>query len=211
MVTDYELALACARTYTHIPQNFGTEVTHVFLSQAADGTKILAFEGTSDNTEWFIDFEAVPIEERGFHHDELGYVHLGWWQDVVSVSDSLLAWLAQQTGPVACTGHSKGAAEALIFAALAKTKGFTWARVSTFGTPHPGDLKGLITSKDGKDYWNIHTVMDPVPLVPPYLGRPRLLTHVVAPSPQIELPGYVILTSHHIVNYVAALKESVPC
>lgn len=204
MPTDLDLALACQATYSGAPQQFGTDVCHVYVSTAPDGTQVLAFEGTSDTAEWGIDFEAVPLEERGFNHLKLGYIHMGWWLDVVSVYHDLLDWLDNQRGPVACTGHSKGAGEALIFAALATTYGFKWARVSTFGTPHPGMLNGLLTGTPGADYRNRQ---DPVPLVPWYLGRPRALTAVEAPLPQYQDPALLgLFTDHAIQNYVGAMR-----
>jgi len=205
MITDLDLALACQATYNNGPGNLiDTGVTHVFLSTVGD-TTVIAFEGTTDPTEWLIDFEAIPVDERTFNHADLGLVHLGWWQDVTSVAATIIAKLNTIPGPKACTGHSKGAGEALIFAAYAKTQGIVWSRVSTFGTPHPGALNGLITSKDGNDYWNIQVPMDPVPLVPPYIARPRPLTQVTAPEPQVTMPNCPELTSHHINNYTTAL------
>lgn len=206
MVSDLELALACEATYDGRPQTWGNAEVHVFLSAASDGTQILAFKGTSDAIDWLVDFEAVPLDKRGFQHESLGYVHLGWWQDVDAVADRLIEWVdgTQHTAPIACTGHSKGAGEALIFAALAITRGIRWSRVSTFGTPHPGALNGLVTSALGCDYRNR---IDPIPLLPWYLGRPRPLTEVEAPLPQYQapnMPGFV--TDHAIQNYIAALQ-----
>ena len=105
-------------------------VTHVFLSEK-NGVSIIAFEGTSSLKEWAIDFNAVPLDTDFFSHEDLGLVHAGWWQDVESVADEIFADIVElhvQGKPLACTGHSKGAAEALIFAALAKKRGITWEK-----------------------------------------------------------------------------------
>ncbi len=206
VVSDLDLARACATTYSGAPPTWGTDTVHVFLSAALDGTQVIAFEGTHDAAEWLVDFEAVPVDERGFRHETLGDIHLGWWLDVEAVADRLLEWVAEHPGPIACTGHSKGAGEALIFAALAITKGVAWSRVSTFGTPHPGALNGLVTSRLGRDYRNR---LDPVPLLPWYLGRPRPLTEVRSPESKTEDPAVPdAISDHFIQNYVAALQAA---
>jgi len=206
MLTDLDLVQACAASYGGSAPTWGTDVTHVYLSQAK-GCNIVCFEGTKDIQEWLIDFEAVPADARGFDHESLGFVHLGWWTDVSSVADEIIAALKTMQGPLACTGHSKGAGEALIFAAYAKTFGITWQRVSTFGTPHPGALNSLVTSADGCDYWNCDIPHDWVPTVPFYLSRPRPLTVVNAPLPQYNNPDWSAakMESHHIQNYEAAM------
>lgn len=210
MIADYDLALACQATYGGGPQTWGTDVTHAYLSEV-NGVSVIAFEGTRDLDEWLIDFEAVPVDERGYDHADLGFVHLGWWRDVSSVADPIIAYVLEQQAkgvPVACCGHSKGAGEALIFAALAKTRGVRWARVSTFGTPHPGHLNGLITAADGCDYRDMTDPADPIPDVPFYLPRPRPLTLVKAPAPLFNMPDYRFMVAHHVQNYVAALKAA---
>jgi hypothetical protein len=202
VISDLRLALASEAAYSAPSQTWGNDRIHVFLTSYPDNTRVIAFRGSHSVSDWLIDFEAVPVSERGFHHSILGEVHLGWWQDVQSVADPILEWMARQSKPVACTGHSKGAGEALIFAALAITKSFTWSRVSTFGTPHTGALGGLVTSTLGCDYRNRD---DPVPLVPWYLGRPRPLTEVKAPLPKGE-SDMDPFSDHHVRNYVAAMR-----
>jgi len=209
LVTDLDLALACQDTYTGAPPSWGTDVTHVYLSEV-NGTSVVAFEGTRDLLEWMVDFNAVPLDTDTFSHVDLGLVHAGWWNDVSSVADEILAYLqplAAAGKPMACTGHSKGAGEALIFAALAKTKGITWERVSTFGTPHPGYLNGLVTAQMGADYRDMVNPADPICEVPFYLPRPRPITKVMAPLPLWNVPDYGLMIAHHIQNYVAALKQ----
>jgi hypothetical protein len=210
MITDYALALACEATYRGATQTWGTDVTHAYLSEV-NGVSVVAFEGTRDLTEWAIDFDAVPLDTDTFFHTDLGIVHAGWWNDVNSVADEIISALQVLSAKgtlLACTGHSKGAAEALIFSAFAKTRGIKWQRVSTFGTPHPGYLNGLITKDDGCDYRNMSAPADPVPDVPFYLPRPRPLTFVTAPLPLFNVPDYHFMISHHIENYIAAIAPN---
>jgi len=205
MITDLDLVLACQATYSGAPPTWTTDVTHAYLS-VVNGVWVFAWEGTTDLAEWAVDFEAIPVDERGFNHDALGWVHKGWWDDVDSLAKPMLAQahsIQAQGQRMACTGHSKGAGEALIFAALAATDGIKWDRVSTFGTPHPGALNGLVTSAIGCDYRNRS---DPVCDVPWYLGRPRPLTEVKSePAPSIADP-WGPLRDHHIAEYVAAMR-----
>lgn len=205
MITDLDLALACEATYSGATPTWGTDVTHAYLSKV-NGVNVVAFEGTTDLTEWMIDFDALPLDTDTFFHVHLGPVHAGWWNDVNSIADKIIADLQVLESPIACTGHSKGAAEALIFAALAKTRGIKWERVSTFGTPHPGYLNGLISWNDGCDYRNMSDPADPIPDVPFYLPRPRAITNVKAPLPLFNMPDYRFMVAHHIQNYVAAMR-----
>ena len=205
MITDYDLALACEATYSGAPQTWGTDLIHAYYSMSGD-THVIAFEGTKDIQEWAVDFAAVPLDTDFFYHVDLGVVHAAWWAGVDIIADTIVTFLKTLTGPIAITGHSKGAAEALMMAAYARLKGIPLARVSTFGTPHPGYLKGLITAADGCDYWNCDDPHDPVPTVPFYLPRPRPLTVVHAPLPQFNEPDWALLISHHMQNYLNAMQ-----
>lgn len=212
MLNDYDLALDCAYTYMGVPptwQNASKTIQAYLIPHGADDYTV-AFMGTVGDQEWIADFEAVPVEARTITHASLGLVHMAWWQEVQEISAPMVAaaQILQKAGKrLYCTGHSKGASNALLFAADAITQGVSWARVSTYGTPHPGALNGLITSKLGCDYRNMNNVADPVPDVPFYLPRPRALTLVNAPEPQITEPACALLSSHNIGNYVAAMKD----
>jgi hypothetical protein len=204
MISDLDLALACEYSYSGALQTWGNEAIHVY-ALLTPGRCIIAFEGTTDLDEWCVNFEAIPIEERAVNHVDLGYVHCGWFRSVESVQQQIIDFLKALPFGVelGCTGHSKGASEALIFAAQAKASGIQWARVSTFGTPHPGGLGGLIGSELGQDYRN---GSDPVADVPFYLARPRPITLVDAPLPQFNTPNWGPAICHHIQNYIAAMR-----
>lgn len=173
-VTDGDLAQACLGTYTGATQTWGTGVVHCYLSQI-NGVHVLAWEGTQSAEEWAIDFDADVVD-----HPVLGDVHDGWLKDVLLIQDQLEAYVSTLAGPLATTGHSKGAAECLISTALMVAKGIRVARCSTFGTPRPGLLNGLVTDALGRDYDN---GKDLVPDVPRYLPHPRSITRInVAPA-----------------------------
>lgn len=212
MLTDLDLAIDCERTYHNpIPPTWenSDKTIHAYLFPHPNNEYNIAFEGTIDLKEWIADFEAIPVAARGFDHQSLGWVHYAWWREVQEVAGEItekLLSLQAAGATLYCTGHSKGAANALLYAADAKLAGIKWARVSTFGTPHPGALNGLITSDLGKDYRDMSHPFDPVPDQPFYLPRPRPLTFVVCPPPLYNLPDYGPMISHHIQNYVSALK-----
>jgi hypothetical protein len=212
MLNDYNLAVDCAFTYMGAPPSWqnASKTIQVYLIPHGADDYVFAFMGTVGDKEWVADFEAVPVEARTINHAALGIVHMAWWQEVQEISTPMIAVAQnlQKAGKkLYCTGHSKGAANALLFAADAITQGIKWARVSTFGTPHAGALNGLITSELGSDYRNMNTLVDPVPDVPFYIARPRPLTLVNAPEPQISDPDFPLMSSHAIANYVAATEQ----
>jgi len=213
MITDLDLALACKYTYSGAAQTWGTDVTHVYCI-LTPGRCIIAFEGTSTPLEWIVDFEAIPVEERTFNLADIGIVHLGWWKDAQSVAQQIIDFLKALPPETekACTGHSKGASECLYLAALAKSAGIVWSRVSTFGTPHLGSLNGLMGNDLGFDYqFGDDNGSDPITYEPFWLERPRPITRVTAPE-MFNTPDWGPARYHHIENYIAAMKvlESQP-
>lgn len=200
-ISDLDLARACADTYAPdgVPA-WNTEDVHAFLFQR-DGYAIIAFQGSASLKDWFQDFDAAAVHRR-IDHIELGWVHDGFAEDVEEIFEQLVAGLPGD--PIAITGHSKGAAEALIFAALlhARLPYRNIARVSTFGTPRPGALNGLLDGLAGADYRNRH---DPVCAVPPYLPHPRAMTNIdAAPLPD---DPWGPLRDHHMVLYIEGVKK----
>lgn len=208
MISDLDLALACEYSYSGAKATWETDTVHVY-SILTPGRCIIAWEGTTDFDEWQVNFEAIPVAARALNHADLGFIHLGWFRSVQSVQQPIINFLkALPAGTeLGCTGHSKGASEALIFAAQAKAAGIIWTRVSTFGTPHPGGLGGLITSALGNDYRN---GSDPVADVPFYLARPRPISLIDAPVPQFNTPDWGPAICHHMQNYTASMRAMAP-
>jgi len=201
VITDLDLARACADTYAPgaVP-TWNTADVHAFLFQR-DGYAIIAFEGSASVQDWLQDFDAAAIP-RTIDHIELGWVHDGFAEDVEEIFERIVAGLPAD--PIAITGHSKGAAEALIFAALLHNHlpDRNIARVSTFGTPRPGALNGLLAGLAGADYRNRN---DPVCLVPPYLTHPRVMTALDAAA-QADDP-WGPLRDHHVALYIAGVQK----
>lgn len=91
--------------------------SHVYLTGATnipgvlDGTPIFSYEGTASDKDWLINFCALPWAEM--QHPEVGLIHLGWHESVVSTFQYLVDYLsARNWPPFMVSGHSKGAAEA---------------------------------------------------------------------------------------------------
>jgi hypothetical protein len=195
VITDLTLARACVDTYVPgaVP-TWNTDEVHVFLTQQ-DGYAIIAFKGSASIRDWLQDFDAFVIP-GGFNHKDLGLVHAGFFDDVEDVFGDILKGLPSD--PIAVTGHSKGAAEALIFAALlTASTDRVIARVSTFGTPRPGMLNGFLTGIAGNDYRNRS---DPVCSVPPYLHHPRKMVDLNVPPLPDDPWGP--LADHHMALYL---------
>ena len=159
----YDLALArmcaeaCARAYRE--QTFGNDLAHVLVVPAGDGkgqmangtgATIIAFRGSANTRDWLTDFEIR------FRYTQFGRVHAGFWESTNSLMASIMA-LPEVMGafPVIVTGHSKGAAEAVICARLLAAAGKPVAAVVTFGGPRVGDAAwrigyGKCQMADGK-------------------------------------------------------------
>lgn len=204
MITDLQLAEACQATYSGAKQSWGTETVHVYLSEI-DGCQVLAFEGTQSAAEWVIDvLGALPCDTK-LESDSLGTVHAGWYRDICEIKDQLLDYIfaAPDGARFAITGHSKGAAEALIFAAECVENGIALERVTTFGTPHPGALASYLATVPGADYRN---GADPVWDVPPYLPHPRGREQVFISIPAMPDDPWGPLAEHHMELYLVGAR-----
>ena len=195
MISDRDLATLCELTYSGAPPTWGTPDVHAFLTMR-DGYTIVAFQGSASMQDWLRDFDAFVVNGTLTRdHKGLGLVHAGFFGDVAQIFATVLKELPGD--PVIVTGHSKGAAEALIFAAmLLAATDRNVAKVTTFGTPAPGALRGLLDNIPGRDYRNED---DPVAAVPPYLPHPRALTHIAVPP--LAGDPWGILAAHHVQLY----------
>lgn len=133
MISDLECAQAAADSYTPAPTWFKlseAQGIYVALRQVAGGT-IVCFRGSVTAQDWLRDFEALPAE-----HPVLGWCEEGF----LTGMDDVGAWVATNLpeGSVAVTGHSLGAARAMILAGLLTSAGHVLERLVTFGTPKPG-------------------------------------------------------------------------
>lgn len=136
----------------------GTELEE----QEGDGKLHFSLQG------WAADFDCLTP----FYHPVLGNLHAGFYQNLPALIKLLQADLAPGSR-VIVTGHSKGAGEGAILAALLKLAGFDVVAV-LFACPRPGYQRfatWLRGNVPGVSYRNapagLEALGDPVPLVPP--------------------------------------------
>ena len=162
MITDLELAQACLDTYTDMTrwdQAWVREGVHVGLRHAAE-CDVIAFRGSVDEQDWIRDFSGWPSK-----HPLLGYCHSGFLCGMDVVAFELSQALTGR--PVAITGHSLGAARALILSGLWALQGIAPKICVTFGTPRPGMAKlSNILNTSGIALKHYRNGPDPVAEVP---------------------------------------------
>lgn len=127
----------------------------------------IIFRGSKTTQDWFRDFKARPVE-----HPVLGGVEEGFFEGLPDAVAELAAILrgAKLAGQkVRITGHSLGAARALLFAALLMAGGFVPDFVAAFAPPKPGFHKLAVVLSPIQDLYCFRNGIDPVPLVPPAL------------------------------------------
>lgn len=205
MISDLALAQACADIYDKgIAWDSLWFADDVYVGlRRAEEFDIIAFRGSETPEDWVRDFKGWPEK-----HPELGYCHDGFLDGM----DDVAKEIAPVTGgrPLAVTGHSLGAARALILAGLLTTFRRPPSIVVTFGTPRPGFAKlSRILNGGGFPIRCYKNRSDPVTDVPWLMGmyrRPVEQTMLdVAP-----LAGDIgPLADHHIGLYLDGVRAAV--
>lgn len=173
-----------------------------------DNEHVIAFRGSTTVEDWLRDFQGLMVEDP-----ELGGVETGFMKGIRDV----LAYAGDEIEAVPApkiyiTGHSLGAARALLFAALVCAQGHAQViqRVTVFGSPRPGGMKVLkllnnvpINSyKNGDD--PVCDVPIEIPLLEPYTHPRQLIVVDVPPS---EDDSWGPIARHHSELYVAAMRK----
>jgi predicted lipase len=209
MVTDLELAQVCWNLYydaNKLDHIVSTEGVTVGISHSAEHS-IICFRGSITFLDWLRDFQAQMVFD-----DELGGVEFGFMQGLRRIIGQRPDG-AVPSKPVYITGHSLGAARALIFAALERLRGLPIAGVTVFGSPRPGaaKLKEILAPVPVRVYKNRH---DPVcelplniPLLDPYVHVRELIHVDAAPAPEeIVDDVWGIAPDHRMDLYLKALQ-----
>lgn len=204
MISDLTLARVCADAYV-LPEDawdhsWSRDDIHV-RHRLMGGFDVIAFRGSDDLEDWFRDLHFWPKR-----HKALGYCHSGFLEGMERVVREV-AVVLDVTARVVITGHSLGAARALIFAALGSYyHRFEPERVVTFGTPRPGFKKlSRVLAHYRVPMALYRNGEDPVTKVPYLLG---LYKH---PAQQIELGGGGAanpIEDHFIRRYVRAMEDA---
>jgi hypothetical protein len=210
MISDHDLVLASAATYTTVDATFSSldGTARVFRTVAGD-TAIYAIEGTHDPLGWFLDFMALPVElHASVEHPDIGFVHGGIFAVLMSVWPPMLSAILADVKAelkIALTGHSLGAGCAVQATALLVTLGIALVRCAYFAPPRVGfkKMNDLVDQAQTTAYRNSNDPVTDVPLCAPplWLYEQRLL-HRGGPPPY-----HPPWDAHHIANYVA-LEQS---
>lgn len=208
MISDLACAQLCQACY-NTPDSFNRVV---YTSDVWAGIKhydaytVIAMRGSTTINDWLRDFRGWMVKDP-----QLGMVEDGFMAGMRDVFAHLVDEIAAPAPKSLCiTGHSLGAAEALILGGLITDGGHGAAidAIVTFGSPRPGGqrLKNILTPIAVRSYRNI---MDPVCEVPvripelePYM-HPRDLIGIVAAPPPDDPWGPI--ADHHIELYIKAL------
>ena len=185
-----DLARICAQAYKDRTWHAaGSEA--LLLNQ--QGNLVLAFRGTTSVSDWLDNFEAIP-----FYDSQLGFVHRGFISGAAALFKIIRA---HNLDNVYLTGHSKGGAEATLFAAKLAVQGATIASLTTFGSPRAGfTLRKILQNIPTFRY--VHGI-DAIPNHPWPLWGYR---HVGAKIP-LRSPAPNAIKDHLISNYIKALEN----
>jgi hypothetical protein len=168
--------------------------------QDVDGTRYVAIGGSDEAEDWVRNLRTLP-----WRSPELKcFCHIGFFKSARAAYPAILQRVYAAERVIVC-GHSKGAAEATILAALLKTAGVNVVKLITFGSPRAGFSALANRCRFPVErYVNGH---DPVPHVPPSALLILRYRHV---GDEIRLshpdnPGGIM--DHFLHRYRAALKS----
>ena len=204
--TDSELVDLAAATYlpgaAPFLQNSGF-ADRLFRTIRADGLTIFAVEGTYNVPGWIADFMALGVRDHQTkNHPTLGFVHLDFYTAALRLLPPVEA--AVRAGPVAITGHSRGAALAAMLCGLLIDDGLAPIKMGLFAPPRAGGplFVRVVTSIPFCAY---KFGDDPVPEVPPTLLPD--FPYAQVPLTKVGDPSPNAIDCHHIGHYVAAVHS----
>ncbi len=201
MISDYECARNCQLLYNNV-EAFDRiiEVSGVFAGlQIFPECNLLVFRGSSNFLDWQRDFLAFQTDDPAVGPVELGFS--------IGLRDILP--FIPKGAPLVVTGHSLGAARALIFAGIAAGEHAEIAKVTVFGSPRPGaqKLARILSCIPVFSYRNRHDQVTNVPFDLPdfsYTHPAKLIPVDAAPS----FPNaWGLLADHHMELYLEAMHR----
>jgi hypothetical protein len=124
---------ACAETYRGAPYSLATPLAHAKLFEFPD-QRLLAWRGSVDPLDWLTDLQFL---RRDFG---LGIqVHHGFADAIDQVNDQLIALARASAKPLFITGHSLGAAMAILSGRNLIAQRISIPAIYTFGGPRVGN------------------------------------------------------------------------
>lgn len=194
----YDLALIAQEAYTASPDIGRVDSASRAIVRKTPAGLVIAFRGSDNDACWEADFDAFPMDVDG-----IGKLHRGIWGAWEAISKPVLA--AIDGKPVTLTGHSLGAAMALMCAIQMVVSGNSPAAVLGFEPPRisPGPEFGpLLEHVPITLYRN---GFDIVPMLPIDWHHPVPLTQIGTPEMPFDNPF-----DHNIEKVIAALASGTP-
>ncbi len=182
-------AAECYKRPPDIGRQDGACRVHVFSSLTFG--HVVAFEGTSDVESLLADAEVETVRVPN-----MGLVHTGFWDSLSAVLNRIAIV------PTAITGHSLGAAHAMLYGAWLATKGHS-APVYCFEPPRVSadDELAELVQVSKMDVSAFRNGNDIVTQVPSWMTFPVPLTAIGTPS----LP-FDNLVDHEIARVISSLQ-----
>ena len=215
MLSDLDLCNLCQAQYDGAYEQFDTTQSTSGVDWSAKihpDCSVIVFEGSHDLPDWISNMEFRMVQVPDFAGVEHGFND--------GLPDTFIAaerYLPKEN-PVYVTGHSRGAAHALIFAALLVKQGYKVICV-TFGAPRAGDaqLAAILSEIPCRSYQNFHSFDDrdfvcTVPMPYPF-GYIHCGKQILIDVPPEEGDPWLLLARHHCFLYqegVASYGKSNP-
>ncbi|MDE2098217.1 MAG: lipase family protein [Patescibacteria group bacterium] len=175
-------AALSAAAYALIPTIYSPHTDAEVLVQDDANFICVAFRGSEELKDYLQDGKIMMDELITLTDGSVARVHSGFLQDFNSINEQLTNYVRAALGStltpgrkLIITGHSLGAALAVLCALEFEKMGLPVAWVFTFGQPRVGNdvFASIYNSSLGGRTFRIVNAGDPVPLMPPYLAGYR--------------------------------------
>lgn len=212
MLTDFDAALLCYSSY-FAPMDFDSYETGEKTDGVRYGVKNYAdcvavvFQGSTSLLDWERDFQADMIDD-----EEIGQVHRGFVFGMTKVLAEFLP-LVNVPGaprlPIVVTGHSLGAARALIFGAILQLTGHYDVTIIAFESPRPGGdrLTEIISKMKVRSYRNGSDPITQLPRAFPHMPYQQPSDLIRIKCERVTGDCSVVFGDHHIQNVIVGLAR----
>ena len=156
---------------------------------------VLAFRGSADIASWLHDLDAGATRVYG-----MGYVHAGFWSAYLEIREAVLA-----AKPTFVTGHSLGAALAIIAAADLVLTGNAPAAVYAFEPPRvsiDSEITRVLGNVPKSLYKNGNDLVPDIPLSLPFEKWQHCAPLIHIGKPEEPFPNVI---DHEIDRVILAL------
>ncbi len=208
MLNDYEICQLLQAQYDGEQFDSTIDISGVYVSvKQLPDCSVVMFRGSTTPLDFWRDFEGLMVRDA-----YIGGVEQGFITGLRDVS-AHLEWMFPEDGgrQAIFTGHSLGAARALLFAGLWQKYNHLEAinEVVVFGAPRPGGqkLKDILAPVTIRSYKNAHDPVTDVPidlgLLEPYCEPAPFIMLDVPPAPDDD---WGIVAPHRLQYYAQGVK-----